>query len=194
MNTRVLWFGVSIAPIILLIVILALSLLNDPSRIQPGLINATSGPATRIERDLPRFELNELTSGTLISAETFPNAILLIDFWSSWCPPCQAEAITLASVYGEYKAFGIEFVGIAVWDDTSAIKEFMRKFESPYPMLIDQTGRTAVDFGITGVPEKFFVDTNGVIRYQVRGPMTPDDLRVLLDDLLATRGIDSLEH
>ena len=187
MNNRILWFTLAIAPALFVILLLGVSLRNGDANSAPGLVNAISGPVHETERGVPEFSLAELRSDEIVTQDSFLGEILLIDFWSSWCPPCQTEAGTLADVYGEYRNQGVEFLGIAIWDSRPEIENFIEAIGSSYPMSLDDDGRVAVAFGVTGVPEKFIVNATGSITYHVRGPMEAEDLRSLLDDALSKK-------
>lgn len=108
----------------------------------------------------------------------------MLDFWSSWCPPCRVEAPILSQVYREYDGRPIEFIGIAIWDDAQAISAFADEFAVPYPLVVDANGRVALDYGVSGIPEKFFIDETGAIQRSFVGPMSPEALRNILNEML----------
>lgn len=108
----------------------------------------------------------------------------MLDFWSSWCPPCRVEAPVLSQVYRDYSDRPVEFIGIAIWDDNQAIASFAREFNVPYPLVVDDNGRVALDYGVTGIPEKFFIDQQGILQRSFVGPMSPEALRNILDEML----------
>ncbi len=108
----------------------------------------------------------------------------MLDFWSSWCPPCRVEAPILSQVYREYRGLPVEFIGIAIWDDAQAISAFADEFAVPYPLVVDDRGRVALDYGVSGIPEKFFIDETGAIQRSFVGPMSPEALRNILNEML----------
>ena len=108
----------------------------------------------------------------------------MLDFWSSWCPPCRAEAPILSQVYREYSDLPMEFIGIAIWDTDDAISAFASEFDVPYPVVVDVKGRVALDYGVSGIPEKFFIDKTGAIQRSFVGPMSPEALRNILNEML----------
>ena len=112
--------------------------------------------------------------------------IVMVDFWSSWCPPCRAEAPDLAQVYREYEGMPVEFVGVAIWDAPGDIRGHLARFNVTYPNVLDARGKVAIDYGVKGIPEKFFLDSRGTIVKKYLGPMAPDTLREILDELLAS--------
>ena len=79
----------------------------------------------------------------------------------------------------------MEFVGVNVWDTENAAELFLVEFGVAYPAGVDAGGEIALNYGVSGIPEKFFIDANGVIRHKYVGPMPEDVLRAALDELLA---------
>ena len=75
--------------------------------------------------------------------------------------PCRSEAPTLDLVYREYAGYPVEFVGVNIWDRPSDAEEFARSFDIPYPTGVDEEGAIAIDYGVRGIPEKFFIDGQG---------------------------------
>ena len=78
----------------------------------------------------------------------------------------------------------MEFIGIAIWDEEEAIAAFAKEFNVTYPLVVDGKGRVAIDYGVAGIPEKFFIDKAGVLRRSFVGPMSPEALRNILDEML----------
>lgn len=84
----------------------------------------------------------------------------VINFWASWCDPCKKEAPHLAASARSH-AGQIAFVGIDVQDFTSDARRFLREIDAPYPSLRDKENGTYADYGLTGVPETYYLDTRG---------------------------------
>jgi cytochrome c biogenesis protein CcmG/thiol:disulfide interchange protein DsbE len=71
----------------------------------------------------------------------------------------------------------VQFVGVAFNDSADKINEFLRQNGSSYPTVLDEQGKTAIEYGVGGVPETFFINRKGVIVAKYVGPMTPDILQ-----------------
>ncbi|CAI8006512.1 Thiol:disulfide interchange protein CycY, partial [Geodia barretti] len=111
--------------------------------------------------------------------------VVLVDFWASWCAPCRQEAPVLEQIYREYAGSDVEFVGVNIWDLPDNAATYVEDFEISYPNGVDADGIIAIDYGVKGIPEKFFIDRDGVVRQKFVGPIRPDKLRETLDQLLA---------
>ena len=129
------------------------------------------------------FSLENL-DGKNVNLSDYQGSPLVIDFWSSWCGPCIKEASILSEAEKEWSFRGIKFIGIAVWDESDQIKEFMNKYNIQYDIVIDKNGSTAVDFGVIAVPEKFFVTSDGSFAFKINGPNNKKSLDGYLSRLL----------
>ena len=114
--------------------------------------------------------------------------VVLVDFWASWCPPCRQEAAALEEVYREYAGPQVEFIGVNIWDLEDNANTYVKDFGLTYPSGVDTDGVIAIDYGVRGIPEKFFIGRDGGIRQKFVGPMSADTLRQTLDRLLAEEG------
>ncbi|MEE9261253.1 MAG: TlpA disulfide reductase family protein [Dehalococcoidia bacterium] len=149
-------------------------------------VNSQLGEVPVINGPAPSFAAISL-DGTEINPLAYRGKVVMIDFWSSWCPPCRAESPVLSQVYQEYKDKGepIEFIGIAIWDSDEDIRRFVDEFNLRYPNAVDSRGRIAIDYGVSGIPEKFFIDSSGTLKKKLIGPMNAGALRSVLDEMLA---------
>jgi DsbE subfamily thiol:disulfide oxidoreductase len=123
-------------------------------------------PSAMIGKPAPVFDLHPgFKTSDLIGKVT------LINFFASWCVPCRAEQPLLAALAGK----GAILAGIDYKDRSEALDAWLKESGNPYDILAhDRNGRTAIDFGVYGVPETYLVDKKGIIRFKVTGPLTPE--------------------
>ena len=170
-----------------LVALLAWASISNPG-LPGGLIERTDSAEIGIDaRTVPDFSVTLLDSETQVSDDSLRGKVVMVDFWSSWCPPCRYEAPVLAKVYKEYDPSEVEFLGIALWDGILQVSEHIRDYGVTYPNALDGTGTVAVDFGVRGLPEKFFVDPDGKIVKKYIGPLDAESLRRIIDGMLESR-------
>ncbi|MBN8728474.1 MAG: DsbE family thiol:disulfide interchange protein [Xanthomonadales bacterium] len=129
-------------------------------------------PSPLIDKPAPEFSLPLLND----PARHFGSAELagqpyLLNVFGSWCIACRDEHPILMR---EGKRLGVPLVGLNYKDEPDDAKRWLTQFGDPYDIVIaDYPGRVAIDFGVTGAPETFLVDGDGVIRYKYISPITP---------------------
>lgn len=135
-------------------------------------------------RPAPDFSMT-LFSGQELTLTSLKGQWVLLDFWASWCVPCRAEARDLEAVSREYRG-RFTFVGVNVWDKDGSARDFLQQFGVTYPVGRDPKGMIAVDYGVTGIPEKYFIDPNGRIIRKFVGPLNRERLTGVLEQLLSS--------
>lgn len=133
----------------------------------------------------------ELMDGEMLELADLQGKVVMVDFWASWCTPCRQEAPVLKQVYLEYADLPVEFVGVDIWDRRADAEQYVKDFEVPYPNGVDESGAIAIDYGVRGIPEKFFIGKDGLVRRKFVGPMQADALRAALDELLSDELLSS---
>ena len=109
----------------------------------------------------------------------------MVDFWASWCAPCRVEAPTLAKLYREFQGQPVEFVGVDIWDNPGDAELFLQQEGQTYPTGFDPDGVIAIDYGVRGIPEKYFIDRDGMLIKKLSGPLSETILRDTINELLA---------
>jgi cytochrome c biogenesis protein CcmG, thiol:disulfide interchange protein DsbE len=102
---------------------------------------------------------------------------VVVNFWASWCPPCRTEAPRLERAWLADSRDGVAFVGLNMQDVTDDARAFMEEFEVSYPNVRDGSDAVARDWGVTALPETFFVDQRGRVVGHVIGAIDSRQLR-----------------
>jgi len=167
MNRTVAIIGLVLAAA--LIGVLFVGLGKDPSRIR----------SPRIGKPAPSFALREAGTGQTVDLASFKGKPVVINFWATWCGPCWEEHPVLVANARRLQP-NVQFLGIVFDDTEQKILSFLQQRGSGYPTLVDEKGKTAIAYGVGGVPETFFLDANGTIVAKFNGPMSTDDLQANL--------------
>lgn len=144
---------------------------GDPSRIPSALIGR---PAPR--NILP--PLDGLTSNGKpvpgLDPATFKGQVTIVNVWASWCVPCHDEAPLLLKLSQDRR---IRIVGINYKDAPDNARRFLGRYGNPFAAVgLDANGRTAIEWGVYGVPETFVVGRGGTIAFKLIGPITPENI------------------
>ncbi len=134
----------------------------------------------------PDFTLQTL-DGQVYSLSKLQGRPLLINFWTTWCPPCQAEMPAMQRVYQEYQEQGFLILAInATRQDTQAsVLDFSQEYGLTFPILLDLDGTVTQQYLIHSFPTSFFVDQQGLIsEVVIGGPMAEALLMTRIESLL----------
>jgi cytochrome c biogenesis protein CcmG, thiol:disulfide interchange protein DsbE len=141
-----------------------------------------------VQRPAPGFALTEMNTGEKLSLEQLRGTPFLLNFWASWCVACRDEAHVLEVAHQRWGGDPAKFrvIGIAIQDTPEEARKFAKHFGKTYYLALDDTaGDVSLNYGLYGVPESFFVDARGVIRYKQIGAMTPAVLEAQIPALMA---------
>lgn len=151
---------------------------------------ATTGglvPSPREGFPAPEFTLPTL-DGEEVTLSSLRGQVVVINLWTSWCPPCREEMPAIEQVYGQYREQGLVVLGLnsTFQDDEEAAAAFVRELGLTFPILLDRTGAASRRYQLQALPTTYFVDRQGIIRSVVLGgPMSPATIESKIVDLLA---------
>lgn len=141
-------------------------------------------PTPLIGQPAPVWTLQTL-DGDSLSLEDLNDRVVVLNFWASWCIPCRAEHPVLMRAARTWPKEEVAIVGL-VYDDTQRNAErFLAAMGNDWRHVMDPGSRTAIDYGVHGVPETFFVAPGGTVAYKHIGPLTWDVMETKIDSLLA---------
>jgi cytochrome c biogenesis protein CcmG/thiol:disulfide interchange protein DsbE len=128
-----------------------------------------------IGKPAPAFSMPLYAADSTISLAGLRGTPVVLNFWASWCLSCRDEARVLEAGWQRHGP-GVAFVGIAVNDEADAAKAFIRRYGKTYLLGADVDGSAAVDYGLYGVPETFFIGRDGTILGRHIGPLSTEEL------------------
>jgi cytochrome c biogenesis protein CcmG/thiol:disulfide interchange protein DsbE len=121
----------------------------------------------------PNFSAKRMDGTGVFDLASLRGKPVVVNFWASWCDPCKQEATTLERAYRQYRKQGVVFVGIDYHDVTGDARRFLGHHGVTYTAVLDGSGRIGDRYGLTGVPETFFVNRSGrLVGQHILGPIT----------------------
>jgi cytochrome c biogenesis protein CcmG/thiol:disulfide interchange protein DsbE len=167
MRVRARWIALAVAVVLVAFgVVLAVQHRSEPS--VPRLVQE--------HKPMPAFDVTTL-DGKKVDAASLRDKTVVVNFFNSWCIPCQQEAPALASFYAEHKNDpNFAMLGVVRDDDPSAIRSYVSSNKIGWPVALTGADRTALDFGTTGQPETYVIAPDGTAVCGTLGPSTQAQL------------------
>ncbi len=115
------------------------------------------------------------TDGSTLSPASLRGKAVYLNFFATWCPPCNQEAPDINALQKQYRARGLQIVGIDELENAEKAREFTRKYGLVYPTIVDD-GTIGSQYEVNGLPVHVFIDRAGVVRKIVVGEMSKSDI------------------
>ena len=129
----------------------------------------------------PAFTLRSLRGPDQISLADFRGKTVVINFFASWCKPCELEAADLQQTWRDYENQGdVMFLGVAIQDEYSAAKGFLDKHGLTYPAVFDASSSLMQTYRVTGIPTTVVIDPDGRVVSRHAGTFVGDQGRAAL--------------
>jgi cytochrome c biogenesis protein CcmG, thiol:disulfide interchange protein DsbE len=157
---------VVVVAVALLAGLFAFGLRRDPSVVQPVL----EGKAA------PPFSLHPIEGGGDYSLQSLRGQVVVLNFWASWCADCRVEHSVLQMAFDRYRDQKVLFLGVSFEDQKGAARNYARQMGVGWPLLSDPGSATAIDYGVTGVPETFVIGPDGRVVGKTIGPVAYESL------------------
>jgi peroxiredoxin len=118
----------------------------------------------------PEFGLSNLV-GDYVKLSDYRGKVVFLNIWATWCPPCREEMPSMEALYRKLKGRNFEMLAVSVdRDGEKVVRPFAKKYGLTFPVLLDPDNKTYRLYGLTGVPETFILDQNGVVIHKIIGP------------------------
>jgi cytochrome c biogenesis protein CcmG/thiol:disulfide interchange protein DsbE len=128
----------------------------------------------------PALDLPALSDAGRVRLADYRGKVVVVNFWASWCDPCEDEAPLLATLSAEQQKDGVVFVGVDSNDVVGDARKFTQRFGLGYAQAHDADGGVKDRFGVTGFPETFVLDKTGRAVQWFPGPIDADGLRAAI--------------
>ena len=139
---------------------------RDPAAIRSPLLG----------RPAPDFALRTLAADRMVRLADLRGQVVVLNFWASWCAECRLEHPDLSAAWNRFRDAGVVLVGVDFQDDHPSALAYLSERGTSWPVVTDPGSRTALAYGVYGIPETFFIGPDGRIAAKQVGPVTYDQL------------------
>jgi peroxiredoxin len=122
----------------------------------------------------PAFTLSE-PDGSQGALAQFKGQVVMVNFWATWCGPCQQEMPLLDQMYKKYKPAGFTLIGVNVDKEAPAVKELLARKPVSFPVMLDPANQVSKAYHVDEMPSSVIIDRKGEIRYVHKGYKPGDE-------------------
>ena len=168
--------AIVLVPFVLFALLLATGLGKDPRAL----------PSEMIGKPAPEFSLPRLDAEGTIASKDLAGQVVVVNFWASWCLPCRQEHDDLRAAWDRYRERGVVVLGVLFEDTPEGAMSFRQELGGDWPIADDPGSKTAIAYGVFGVPETFVIAPDGTISAKTTGAVTYDWLTDEIEHALRT--------
>lgn len=137
-----------------------------------------------MNRRAPEFARKDL-AGKSVDLKNFRGKVVLLNFWATWCAPCQLEMPAFAAWQRQYGPDGLQVIGISMDDDATPVVGLVAKLKLNYPVLMGDANLGRQYGGVLGLPLTYLIDRDGVLRARFQGETDLKTIERRLQTILA---------
>ncbi len=126
-------------------------------------------------------------NGAKINLKSLRGKVVLLNFWATWCAPCQIEMPTFSAWQQKYGSQGLQVVGISMDDDVAPVRKVVKKLKTNYPIAMGDAKLGERYGGVMGLPLSYLIDRNGVVRARFQGETNLGTIEKQLKTMLEKR-------
>jgi peroxiredoxin len=178
---KLIWLGIT--GLGLLLVGLAASLYLGMERGSKMIIDEYSAIPVKVNFSAPSITLFDL-SARQVSLNDFPNNVILVNNWATWCPPCKAEMPALQEYYLAHEGDGFVVVAIESGESVDEISDFVNQYSLTFPVWVDEKGSALEAFQNWDLPSSYVIDRTGIVRLSWTGSISLQMLEKFVTPLL----------
>jgi len=134
-----------------------------PSKIQPAQQSKLEGKMA------PDFTLPSL-DGKKLKLSDYRGKIVFLNMWATWCPPCREEMPSMQKLHEHFKGKDFVMLTVSIDEKKEDVTKFVKELGLTFPVVLDPEQKVTAQYGLTGVPETFLIDKNGIVMHHIIGP------------------------
>lgn len=157
--------------------------MQGPQQATPQPTNTKPPVPPKAGAEALEFRLKDL-QGREVSLGSLRGKKVMVNFWATWCGPCQTEIPSMVKLYDEFRLRGFEVLAVNLREDPTKVAQFVKRFDMRFPVLLDRGGIVSMNYFVRGIPTSVFVDEKGVIQYVHVGTMSESVMREYVVGLL----------
>lgn len=144
------------------------------------------GQPDLVHKAAPEFMRADL-KGEKIDLKQYRGKVVLLNFWATWCAPCQVELPKFEAWQNEYRADGLQVLAVSMDDGDSAVRRTVRRLHLGYPVMMGDAKLGELYGGVLGLPVTFLIDRDGTVAAKIKGEADLHAMELQVQGLLAKR-------